>query len=84
MSELDIAGYEIWDTESRNLLDDFDTEAEAIEAVRELIAVNGAACTAALALTRVTVDGSMQTLAIGTELALRAERSGQGRARRPA
>ena len=74
MSETAVAGYELWDTESRNLLDDFDTEAEALEAVRELTALNGSACTNALALTRVDSDGRMTTMAMGAALATRAER----------
>jgi hypothetical protein len=69
MSDTTIAGYELWDTESRNLLDDFDTEAEALHAVRELVALNGAACTGALALTRVDGNGRMTTLAMGASLA---------------
>jgi hypothetical protein len=72
MSEAGIAGYELWDTESHNLLDDFDTEAEAFEAVFELIDLNGAGCAAAMALTRVHVDGHMVTLAMGADLAVRA------------
>lgn len=72
MSDATILGYELWDTESRNLLDDFDTEAEALEAVRELIALNGPGTTDALALTLVTADGRMTTLAMGDALAARA------------
>lgn len=71
MSESTIAGYELWDTESRSLLDDFDTEVEALEAVRDLIALNGVGCTDALALTRVDADGRMTTLAMGAALATR-------------
>jgi hypothetical protein len=32
--------WEIWDVESRNLVEDFDTEAEALQAAREILAVN--------------------------------------------
>jgi hypothetical protein len=32
--------YELWDTASRNLLADFDTEPEALTAVRELLTIN--------------------------------------------
>ena len=32
--------FELWDSVSRNLLADFDTEPEALTAVRELIAIN--------------------------------------------
>jgi hypothetical protein len=73
MSDTAVAGYELWDTESRNLLDDFDTEAEALEAVRALIALNGLHCTQALALTRVWSDGRMSTVATGDALAVLAE-----------
>jgi hypothetical protein len=73
MNEAAVAGYELWDTESRNLLDDFDTEAEALEAVRELVALNGPGCTDAMALTRVHADGRMATLATGADLAKRAK-----------
>jgi hypothetical protein len=34
--------WELWDTESGNLVEDFDTEAEALQGVRELLAVNRA------------------------------------------
>jgi hypothetical protein len=69
MSARAIAGYELWDTESRNLLDDFDTEAEALEAVRELLALNGPESAHALALTRVYADGRMITVAQSDHLA---------------
>lgn len=72
MSETAVAGYELWDIESRNLLDDFDTEAEALEAVFGLIDLNGTDCTNTMALTRVHVDGSMVTLVMGDGLAARA------------
>jgi len=62
-------GYELWDTASRNLLNDFDTEADALEAVRKLIALNGQNCTDALALTQVDGAGHMTTLAMGESLA---------------
>ena len=69
MSQTNTVGYELWDTESRNLLDDFDSEGEALEAVRSLIALNGPGTTIALALTRVDSNGHMTTLAMGTALA---------------
>ena len=83
MSEAAIAGYELWDTESRNLLDDFDTEAEALEAVRDLIALNGPGCTDAVALTRVHADGRMSTLAMGADLAKRAQAARSERGQLP-
>jgi hypothetical protein len=66
-----MTGYELWDTESRNLLEDFATEAEALEAIRELIARNGPACVSAIALTRVDGPGRMTTLAMGEALVAR-------------
>lgn len=76
MNEATVAGYELWDTTSRNLLDDFDTEAEALEAVRDLVALNGPDCTEAMALTRVHADGHMVTLAVGADVATRANAAG--------
>ncbi len=75
-------GYELWDTLSRNLLADFESEDEALEAVRALIAVDGSACTDALALTRVDGAGQMTTLASGEALALRAGVAAPQRGRR--
>ena len=83
MSETAVAGYELWDMESRNLLDDFDTEAEALEAVFGLIDLNGTDCTNSMALTRVHVDGSMVTLAMGTGLAARANATRSKRGQLP-
>ena len=70
MSDEAIAGYELWSTESRNLLDDFDTEAEALVTIRQLIALNGP-CTDGLALVRVDKAGRHTTLAMGDALAER-------------
>jgi len=84
MSQASTAGYELWDTESRNLLDDFDTEAEALEVVRALIGLNGPDSTDALALTCVDVHGRMTTLAMGVALATRAEAARTEHGRLPA
>ena len=83
MSEAADAGYELWDTKSRNLLDDFDTEAEALDAVRSLIALNGPGCTDDMVLTRVHADGRMATLAMGAELAARAQAASPERGQLP-
>ena len=83
MSEAAVVGFELWDTGSRNLLDDFDTEAEALEAVRDLIALNGPGCTDAVALTRVHADGRMSTLAMGVDLARRAQAARSERGQLP-
>ena len=79
MDAMTVAGYELWDTGSGNLLDDFDTEAQALEAVRDLIALNGSDCTDAMALTRVHADGHMVTLAVGADVAARANAAGPKR-----
>jgi len=84
MDETTVAGYELWDARSGNLLDDFDTEAEALQAVRALIALNGAGCTDSLALTCVGTDGRMTTLAMGSALAKRTEAFRSDRGRLPA
>lgn len=63
--------YELWDTESRNLLYDFDTEAQALDAARDLIDLNRPSYPDALALTRVEADGRMATVALGVELSER-------------
>jgi len=84
MSESSMAGYELWDTESRNLLDDFGSEAEAVEAVRALIRLNGLDTINALALTRVDLNGCMSTLAMGADLARLVEVASVERQRRPA
>jgi hypothetical protein len=76
--------YELWDTESRNLLYHFDTEGEAIEAARELIALNAAIYPAKLALTSVEADGQMTTVAAGAELAMRLRAAATQRGRLPA
>ena len=78
MSDADVAGYEIWDTQSRNLLYDFDTEVEALEAIRELVVLNGPSTTDALALVRVHTYGRSTTLAMGDTLAARLQ-SGEPR-----
>lgn len=77
MSDIATAGYELWDTQSRNLLDDFDTEAEALAAVRRWIELDGPSSTDALALTHIDKNGRMVTLAMGAELAGRARTAPQ-------
>ena len=61
--------YELWDTESGNLVEDFGDETEALAAARELIALNGPAYPNALALARRDDNGKATWLAYGPELA---------------
>jgi hypothetical protein len=64
-------GYELWDTETRNLVDMLDSEDEALAAARDLIALNDAAYPAALALTYEDGRGRTTLLAQGADLARR-------------
>ena len=59
--------YELWDTESGNLLDDFDTQVDALGSVRSLILLNGTGAMSAVALVRVE-DGRAVTVAAGDDL----------------
>jgi hypothetical protein len=67
-------GYELWDTESGNLLDDFDTELEALHTVRDLLALNKLDRAESLTLFRVDAQGHSTALAAGAELAKMARR----------
>ena len=60
--------YELWDMDSGNLLDDFDSQGEATEAVRALTRLNGASAMTAVALVRVDDGGRASTIASGAEL----------------
>jgi hypothetical protein len=54
--------FELWDTETRNLLYDFDTLDEAIEAARELVVLNPGIYPDKMALARVDrVDDTSKT-----------------------
>ncbi len=64
--------YELWDTETRNLVETFAAEEEALAAVRELIAVNGTVYPAALALAFEDGAGETTLIARGPQLAARA------------
>ena len=76
--------YELWDTESRNLLDDFDTEAEALAAIRALLVINEPEMAHALALLRVGGPGGGALVAQGSDLAARARSATAGREPHPA
>jgi hypothetical protein len=76
--------HELWDTRSRNMIDDFATEAEALDQIRAIIAADGPGITDTLLLGLVSDDGRTTTVAAGTELAARAEAAAQKRGRLPA
>lgn len=62
------AGYELWSMSSGNLLDDFETEDEALATIGELIVMNGPGTTDQLALTHVDDEGQSRTVALGSAL----------------
>ena len=65
--------YELWDTESGNLVEDFADEGEALAAVRQYAALNTPAYPGALALARRDHEGKTTWLASGAELVARAQ-----------
>ena len=60
--------FELWDLVSRNLLYDFDTLDEAVEAARELTALNPGIYPEKLALFRADGDANSKWLARGEDL----------------
>jgi len=60
-----IVSYELWDTETRNIVETFDSESEALEAARQLIAVNAPAYPGALALAFEDDEGESTLIARG-------------------
>jgi hypothetical protein len=64
--------YELWDTETRNIVETFESEADALQAARELIAVNAPAYPGALALVFEGDEGETTLIARGAGLASRA------------
>ena len=60
--------FELWDTETRNLLYDFDTLDDALVAARELCALNRDHYPAHLALARVEADQPTSWLGRGETL----------------
>lgn len=61
--------YELWHLASRNLLEDFETEAEALDAVREYIAANDAGMLSELSLSAVPTSASEAGRALPPTLA---------------
>jgi len=71
--------YELWDLNSRNMVADFDTEAEALAAVHELLAINSPDMADGLVLVWREADRGAP-VAEGAELAARAEAVAASRA----
>jgi hypothetical protein len=64
--------YELWDTESGNLVQAYGSEAEALALVRAALDAYGSTYAADLALLVDSGRGDVKTLAAGEELAARA------------
>jgi hypothetical protein len=60
--------YELWDTETGNLVEAFEDERSALAATRELIAVNVGVYPAMLTLLAVNDRGDLSTVAAGDDL----------------
>jgi hypothetical protein len=76
--------FELWDTESGTVIESFACEAEALVAVRQLIAVNEPDYTDALALAEENSQGETRLIAEGAALAIRAGAASAERGRRSA
>lgn len=64
--------YELWDTESGNLINTYNTEEAALAIVRDLIALNGFSYAEFLALGRQSSSGEIEMVAEGSALVARA------------
>lgn len=60
--------YELWDTETGNLVDAFDNDAEALRAAGELMTLNPDVYPEMLTLLSVSDRGELATVAAGGEL----------------
>ena len=61
--------YDLWDVDSGNIVNTFETEQEALAVVRTLLDVNGPEYVQALSLGYEGDDGSMRIVAEGDRLA---------------
>jgi hypothetical protein len=66
--------YELWDTESRNLVAEFDSRDDAISAVRQTLNAQGRSAIETLLLGTEDGDGGGEVIARGAELIALAER----------
>ncbi len=60
--------YELWDTESRNLIGEFDSEPDALAAVLEAVVFNGEQSAATFTLLGADDNGTVKGIAGGTKL----------------
>jgi hypothetical protein len=71
--------YDLWDVESGNIVNTFETEHEALPVVRTLLDLNGPEHAQSLSLGCEGDDGSMRIVAEGGDLAARAAMASTGR-----
>ena len=64
--------YDLWDTSSGNIINTYETEAQALAMVRDLVEVNGVAFADVLSLGFEGEDGSVGIVAEGRDLEARA------------
>ena len=72
-----MSGYELWDTLSGNLLDDFDTEADALERVRVWFESDDLDPNSEMSLLFVSDEGTYAPVADGQELIDKARTAAQ-------
>ena len=72
-----MSGYELWDTLSGNLLDDFDAEADALERVLVWFESDDLDPNSEITLLFVSDDGKYAAIADGTELIDKARTAAQ-------
>lgn len=72
-----MSGYELWDTLSGNLLEDFDTEADALERVRVWFESDDLDPNSEITLLFVSDDGKYAAIADGPELIDKARTAAQ-------
>jgi len=65
--------YELWDVRSGNIINTYDTEADALTVVRDLLALNGLDYARCLSLSVEDDDEDVSLIAKGTALAQRAQ-----------
>jgi hypothetical protein len=65
--------YELWDLRSGNIINTYDTEAEALVVVRDLLTLNGLDYAHQLSLSVEDDDEDVELVAKGTALAQRAQ-----------
>ncbi len=61
--------YELWDTETNNIVGVYESEPDALAVVRRAIAIHGVRYADELALLREDTHGNVETLAVGVALA---------------